>query len=459
MNTQQIVTRSILCMLAWFSLAAATACAQVITHVPLIIVEGDAEGDQFGRSVSGTGDINGDGVPDLIVGARFDDDNGENSGSATVLSGADGSVIYSFHGDSPNDRFGVSVDGAGDINGDGVNDLIVGASFGYVRVLSGADGSQLYNFDFAFSASGAGDINGDGFDDLIVGFDFFTLVLSGADGSSVLHPLPELDRIEPGTVSSVSEAGDVNGDGFNDLITLTRRGTQVFSGLDGNLLHDLSPSSFLSIWRRSVRGAGDVNGDGFDDFIVGENRDKFSFPTSSVHVFSGIDGNLLYTIDSDSDTDFLGFAVSGTGDVNGDGFSDFIAGDVFDDTNAFNSGSARVFSGVDGSVLYTFHGDTQMEFLGHSVSDIGDVNGDGLADFIIGANGGGTNNGGYVQIYVSQTILLGDCNLDGVVNFSDIPAFIAILQSGEFLAEADTNEDGVVNFADIPAFIEILTNQ
>jgi len=85
------------------------------------------------------------------------------------------------------------------------------------------------------------------------------------------------------------------------------------------------------------------------------------------------------------------------------------------------------------------------------VSGAGDVNGDGLADFIVGAA-----LGNYVRVFVSKIITLGDCNLDGVVTFSDIAPFIAILQSGTFLAEADCNQDGVVDFADIPALIAIL---
>ncbi|MHC4093821.1 MAG: FG-GAP repeat protein, partial [Planctomycetota bacterium] len=84
----------------------------------LYIFQGDSAGDRFGGSVSGAGDVNGDGFADLIVGARWDDNNGSNSGSARVFSGVDGSVLFTFNGDSAGDYFGSSVSGAGDVNGD-----------------------------------------------------------------------------------------------------------------------------------------------------------------------------------------------------------------------------------------------------------------------------------------------------------------------------------------------------
>ena len=154
---------------------------------------------------------------------------------------------------------------------------------------------------------------------------------------------------------------------------------------------------------------------------------------------------MLYNFDGDSAGDSFGSSVSGAGDVNNDGFTDLIVGAV--NFGPVDTGDARVFSGADGSELYDF--DSSCGF-GLSVSGAGDVNGDGVADVIVGSLFQGA------RVYVSQIIILGDVNQDSVVNFLDITPFIGILSSGSFLEEADVNRDGSVSFLDIPPFIGIL---
>ena len=485
MNIQQTLWRFSFFLLVWFNFAVAPTFSQTITHVPLYTFDGDPsqlgvnyQADLFGFSVSGAGDVNGDGYADLIVGAYLDANNGPDSGSARVFSGGDGSVLYTFDGDSTGDFLGLSVSDAGDVNGDGYADLFVGAPYsdsndtnsGTARVLSGVDGSILYDFDgdsargvLGNSVSDAGDVNGDGVPDLIAGGRGGARVFSGIDGS-VLYDL------SVGVTFNVaaSGAGDVNGDGFADLIVGARfddnngsssGSARVFSGADGSVLYNFVGDSAMDFFGTSVSGAGDVNGDGFADLIVGATGDDNNGANSgSARVFSGVDGSVLYNFDGDSTGDLFGISVSGAGDVNDDGFDDLIVGSIFDDNNGSNSGSARLFSGIDGTVLYTFDGGAGNEF-GRSVSGAGDVNGDGVADFIVGATRGGANLTGHARVFVSQItvpFILGDANRNGEVDFSDIPAFIQILQTGTFLDQADCNQDGVVTFADIPAFIAIL---
>ena len=492
MNIRKRITHLSFCILAWCTLTVGPTFAQSITHVPLFTIHGDSVGEQFGKSVSGAGDVNGDGFADLIVGAPNEPNDG--TGSARVLSGVDGSVIYNFVGNSPGDLFGFSVSDAGDVNGDGFADLIVAAPtddnsnapFGSARVLSGIDGSVLYTFDgdpstdfFSRDLSGAGDVNSDGFADLIVGIPLnnSARVFSGADGSVLYNFFGDTAGDLFGRI--VSGAGDVNGDGFADLIVgaslddnngIGSGSARVFSGADGSVLYTFDGDSAGDGFGRPVSGAGDVNGDGFADLIVGAaGDDNNGAGSGSARVFSGVDGSVLYTFVGDTSNDPFGLgdgfggAVSGAGDVNGDGFADLIVGAPSDDPNGPNSGSVRILSGVDGSVVYTFDGDSSDGFLGDnfgaSVSGAGDVNGDGVADFVVGASRGGTNNGGYVRLFVSQVtvpFILGDVNQSGGVDFEDIPVFVSILLGNMFLAEADCDPNGVIDFNDIPTFVEIL---
>ena len=160
----------------------------------------------------------------------------------------------------------------------------------------------------------------------------------------------------------------------------------VYSGIDGNVLYTFDGDDADDLFGVSVSGAGDVNGDGFADLVVGAPGDSNNGTDSgSARVYSGIDGNVLYTFNGDDAGDQLGISVSGAGDVNGDGFADLIVGANRDNNNGSVSGSARVYSGIDGNVLYTFDGDDAGDQLGISVSGAGDVNGDGFADLIVGA--------------------------------------------------------------------------
>ncbi|HEY3765141.1 MAG TPA: FG-GAP-like repeat-containing protein [Gaiellales bacterium] len=265
----------------------------------IVRLRGHHQGDAFGAAVSSAGDVNGDGVPDLLVGAPG---NGTTAGHAYVISGRTFRVIRVLSAHRPGDEFGDGVAHTADLNGDGVPDLIVGASgakpgHGAVYVYSGRTGRLLFrirgergNAAFGqFFVAGVGDVNGDGVPDIYVG-----------DYAS----------------SNAGQAG-----GY----------AAVYSGVDGARLH---------AWRGAAgeglgpgRSAGDVNGDGVPDIIVGAYTSSDGAPAAGkVQIFSGATGKRLRTITSETPNENLGFDAVGIGDTNGNGTPDFLVSAANRDT-------------------------------------------------------------------------------------------------------------------------------
>jgi hypothetical protein len=338
---------------------------------------GAAEKDAAGHSVASAGDVNGDGFDDVIIGAAGANPNGRTPGASYVvfgtdtgfasnidLSSLDGSNGFKISGVVLDDRTGTSV-ASGDINGDGYDDLIMGARFadpnGYYSGatyvvfgtdagfasnvdLSGLDGSNGFKLSgvAAYDQSGrsvasAGDINGDGFDDVIVGAPF-------ADPN--------------GTRSGASYVVFGKEGGFAANIEL--------SSLDGSNGFRISGATERDFSGSSVASAGDVNGDGFDDVIVGapytglDDYDHRYFYSGASYVVFGKAGGFASDIDVASLDgtngfkiealiegvyDYNGQSVASAGDVNGDGFDDLIIGSRFAGANGYHSGSSYVVFG------------------------------------------------------------------------------------------------------------------
>ncbi|MBP6366118.1 MAG: FG-GAP repeat protein [Nitrosomonas sp.] len=383
-------------------------------------LDGVAEGNYSGFSVSNAGDVNGDGFDDVIVGAPFADQTGQWSGSSYVvfgkasgfsatmgLSSLDGSNGFRLDGEAGANFSGWSVSSAGDVNGDGFDDVIVGAEgadpndgysgssyvvfgkasgFSATMDLSSLDGSNGFRLDgvavfdrSGWSVSNAGDVNGDGFDDVIVG-------ASDAD--------PNGDR----SGSSYVVFGKASG--FSATMELSSLDGSNGFRLDGVVEGDAAGNS--------VSTAGDVNGDGFDDLIVGAAGTSYvvfgkASGFGATMELSSLDGSNGFRLDGVTAYD-LGRSVSNAGDVNGDGFDDVIVGAPGENPNGEWSGSSYVvfgkasgfnaameLSSLDGSNGFRLDGVTAHDHSGWSVSSAGDVNGDGFDDVIVGAIGADPN--------------------------------------------------------------------
>ena len=479
------------------------------------VIRGIDENDNFGRSVSSAGDVNGDGINDIVIGAPNANNNrgagyvvfgGSNLGSdgSLDLASLDGSNGFVLQGLNIDDVLGTSVSNGGDINGDNFDDFIVGGVENYVVFgsndlgsngsldLSNLDGRNGFAIEIAVYSDGsvtnAGDINGDGFDDILIGAPNpaplvgvpgitrngndtrgEAFVLFGGSGNigrfgrlglntinaygQITGLIVNSEANDTAAGSSVSSAGDINGDGVDDFIigakfagnpasepslftsTDVRGESYVIFGGSNLETQDTLNLSELTLENgfviegidegdnsgSLVSKAGDLNGDGFDDVIVvapfADNSAEAyivfggnNIADSGSLELSNLDGTNGFGIDG---VDFITFdkSIDGAGDFNSDGIDDLIISDrnsatsylVFGQTDLGNGGSINVFDldSHEGIVIQGIDG----ENLGTSVSNAGDINGDEIDDILIGAPGAVDNTGKtYVIFGVEESV-------------------------------------------------------
>jgi FG-GAP repeat protein len=384
---------------------------------------------RLGNSVGTAGDVNGDGFDDVIVGAEYYDGRGGDEGAAFAFYGSTSGLPllpdWGAHGAEPSSNFATAVATAGDVNGDGYDEVLVGqislggGAFAFYGSGRGLSPTASWTVDegqsdskFAAALAAAGDVNGDGYDDVIVGDPWYdgggqrnegaAFVYMGSPSGLSTSPGWMAEGVEQDAWfgSSVARAGDVNADGYDDVIVgaALYGGGQHAEGRTFLFLGSVDGLAETASWTAesdqidaafgdSVSTAGDVNDDGFDDVIVG--APGFDNPQPGegrAYVFlgspDGLQEDAAWTAEGGRSGVGLGTSVGSAGDANGDGFDDVVIGGP-----GFGGGVVLVVPGSADGPLIELAGvlDGPRGSLGTTSGGAGDVNGDGLGDVIAGA--------------------------------------------------------------------------
>lgn len=431
---------------------------------------GVTSSDWAGYTVSEAGDVNCDGYDDALIGAPYNDDGGSSAGAVYVVFGPTSGLTtlsaadVQFTGESSSDYAGKALDAVGDVNGDGCDDILIGAygndstgssaGAAYLiygsttladRDLSAADVAYhgMAPSDYAgFAVSGAGDVNNDGYNDILIGAygndgsfssagatylifgssSLSSLVLSGSD----VRFFGESSSDYSGR--AISGGGDFNGDGYDDILIgapydddggSSAGATYLILGQASSAYpHIYYLSGALKFFGEdandyagtSVSFVGDLNGDNRDDFLIGApGNDSAGSYAGAAYLYYGTSTSRLrptsdltqapVKFEGEAASDYAGTSVSGAGDIDGDGYDDLLIGSYRNDTIASDAGATYLLYGSSSKLGRkirldladaAFDGTKTSDYSGYSVSSAGDLNADGKSDILIGAYGDDT---------------------------------------------------------------------
>ena len=456
------------------------------THLNFTNLYG-GKSSSMGKALSNAGDVDNDGYPDLIVG-------GHGKGTVKVISSRTNQVLYTFQDTVTSySGYGRSVLGLGDVNQDNHSDFAIGdlkdkthgSLTGAIEVRSGKNGGILYKItgkkQYSYMGNriaSAGDVNNDGITDIISGSAYravdkynFAEVYSGADGSLLytFKGTPTYDRFG----ISVAGVGDLNKDGHDDVIVGAYRddtfgpdagSATVFSGIDGSVIYKLNgKNSKDDNFGATVSAAGDINDDGYPDLMIGNIVLGESFYPSKqkyVQINSGKDGSVLKTIESDSTTGDLGGVISAAGDFDCDGSADIalaspetaIIGDTPADKKVYyksRAGKVSIYSYKKDAFIAQFdildkgYEGTRSKF--GSALAIADFDADGCDDLIIGAPRTRYFRGNAYRTSISLLTLnpnKADSDNNGVIDGDQYPELKKDTENGNNTGNNGTDTDG-----------------
>ncbi|MEQ8769175.1 MAG: integrin alpha [Phycisphaerales bacterium] len=453
------------------------------------VYDAQTPGEQFGAILRRLGDLNGDGVSEWTANGPFCDIPFENAGRVIIVDGATGVVAREHFGvEAQNELSGPMR--CDDLTGDGIPEYALfsgpSATVGRAWIYNGDLSVPIEDAvihtqtgvatDYHYFGENLGDINGDGIGDLAwtaelgstkSGQTGWVRILSGADPTVVLR---EHAGDAPGDRfgNMTGLMGDVNGNGVEDYWISapqsdppsTRGYARVYSGADGSQLCEALPNQNTGAVLGFFYGFAmdDITGDGVKELFIPDTGDyRFGLETGRVFVYDVVNCARVWQRSGSGAGQGFGIAHEYDADLTGDGVEELVVGSYLASEGAANAGRVQVLNGADGSILRTVTSTNAGEWFGADTTGVGDLDGDGVADFGVAAPNATVAGPGSGRLYVIAGIPAGACSgidlvPDGVLNTGDIDAFVAAFLARE--SPADYTSDGVHNIDDLDLFVE-----